>query len=309
MHVLCVALNPTIDVSSAVARVVPTKKLRTHNQQQEAGGGGVNVARMIAELGSNPRLLICSGGTTGAMLEDSLSRLPIKVDVVRIREMTRIAFMVHEEESNLEYRFVPEGPHIAEGDIEEALARVRRFRGEFVVASGSLPLGASDDTYARMARIAAANAVRFVLDTSGAPLERALEQGDVFLVKPSLSELEAVAGRSLDARSVGEAAMALVRRGSARNVAVTMGAAGALLASADGIRTSQPAAVPVRSAVGAGDAFLGAFVWSLARGDAPVEAIRWATAAGGAAVMTRGLELARKEDVVALHAQYLQLAL
>ena len=306
MSVLCVALNPAIDVSSDVARLVPTRKMRTHNERQEAGGGGVNVARMIAELGGNPRLLVLSGGATGALLEEMLSGLPIKVEVVRTRALTRVAFMVHEEETNLEYRFVPEGPVIAASEIEEALLKLERFRSDFVVGSGSLPRGAPEDTYARMAKIATANSAKFILDASGEPLKRALDAGGIFLAKPSLGELEAVAGQRLTSQSAREVAQALVRRGSAQYVAVTLGADGALLAGPDGIHILPAANVQVRSAVGAGDAFVGALVWSLSHGGPPIEAFRMGVAAGAAAVMTRGMELARKEDVFTIYAHSLK---
>eukprot|EP01035_Chromulina_nebulosa_P059462 gene59462-81391_t len=97
---------------------MPTRKMRTHNQRQEAGGGGVNVARMIAELGGRPNLLILSGGASGAVLEELLGRMPITLRVVRAQELTRIAFMVHEEETSLEYRFVPEGPTVTTSELE-----------------------------------------------------------------------------------------------------------------------------------------------------------------------------------------------
>jgi 6-phosphofructokinase 2 len=303
MSILCIALNPTIDVSSDVARLMPTRKMRTHNQRQEAGGGGVNVARMIAELGGAPRLLVLSGGATGAVLEDALNRLPIAVDVVRTQALTRIAFIVHEEQTNLEYRFVPEGPLIAAAEIDEVTDRLRRFRGRFVVGSGSLPRGVPDDMYARMADMVAANGARFVLDASGEPLRRALDAGGIFLVKPSLGELGAVAGETLTVQSARDFALSLVARGSVEYVAVTLGADGALLAGPDGAHILPAANVEVRSAVGAGDAFVGALVWSLDQGRTPLDAFRMGAAAGAAAVMTSGMELARKEDVLAIYAR------
>lgn len=308
MSVLCIALNPTIDVSSDVVRLMPTRKMRTHNQRQEAGGGGVNVARMIAELGGNPRLLVLSGGATGALLEDALSRLPIKVDVVRTQAMTRIAFIVHEEQTNLEYRFVPEGPVIATDEIEAVMTKLQRFRGHFVVGSGSLPRGVPDDIYAHMVTIARANDARFILDASGEPLRRALDAGGIFLVKPSLSELEAVAGQPLTPQAARDFAITLVTRGSVQYVAVSLGADGALLAGPEGVHILPAANVQVRSAVGAGDAFVGALVWSLDQGKEPLDAFRMAVAAGAAAVTTSGLELARKEDVLAIYGRELQMS-
>jgi 6-phosphofructokinase 2 len=303
MRILCIALNPTIDVSADVARVKPTHKMRSHNQRQEAGGGGVNVARVIAELGGNPELLIISGGAAGTLLEESLRQMPLSLQVVRTTEQTRIAFIAHEEETNLEYRFVPEGPLVSTADIDRAMAVVEAFAGDYVIASGSLPRGAPDDTYARMAEAAARNGAKFVLDTSAEPLKQALAHGGIFLVKPSIGELETAVGRTLTHETVGDAAMALVESGRVRHVAVTLGADGALLASADGLVRLPAADVPVRSAVGAGDAFVGALIWSLSQGKPVADAFRFGVAAGAAAVMTSGAELCRKQDVHAIYAQ------
>ena len=303
MRILCVALNPTIDVSTDAARVRPTHKVRTHNQRQEPGGGGVNVARVIVALGGDAELLIMSGGPTGAWLEDAIAKLSLKLDVVRTPEPTRIAFMVHEEETNLEFRFVPEGPLIDGHEIDAALDRIAAWRGDYVIGSGSLPRGAPDDTYARMAKHAADSSIRFVLDCSGAPLRAALNQGGIFLVKPSLGELEAATGKKLSTDTAGDAAMELVARGAAEHVAVTLGQDGALIASRDGIIRAPAIDVPVRSAVGAGDSFVGGLVWALASGKSTKEAFNYGMAAGAAAVMTEGAELCRKADILDLYAR------
>jgi 6-phosphofructokinase 2 len=298
MSILTITLNPTIDISSDVDKIMPTHKMRTFNQRRHAGGGGVNVARVVTELGGAAELLFLSGGATGALLEDTLNDLAIPCHVVKIDGSTRIAFMVHETNSGLEYRFVPEGPEIDEANLADTLRAVEAFRGTFIVASGSLPLGAPDDTYARMAEIARNNAIRFILDTSGTALKQTLERSHVFLVKPSKGELEKLVGRTLADGDIGEAAMQLVRSGKAENVAVTMGGDGALLASAEGVMRLPARKVVVRSAVGAGDSFVGAMVWALAEGLPLADAFRYGTAAGAAAVLTPGTELCLSTDVM-----------
>ena len=71
-----------------------------------------------------------------------------------------------------------------------------------------------------------------MLDTSGAALVAALEQGGCELVKPSLVELEHLVGRPLKGPVEQDwHAMALVRRGATRMVALTLGAEGAMLAT------------------------------------------------------------------------------
>jgi 6-phosphofructokinase 2 len=301
MRILSIALNPTIDISSDVDHIQPTHKIRTFNQRRHPGGGGVNVARVIAELGGASQLLVLAGGATGMLLVDSLKDHGIELHTVEINEQTRIAFMVYEKASGLEYRFVPEGPVVSPGEIDKAFDILRGFRGDYVVASGSLPRGLAADTYARMADIAAENGVRFVLDTSGAALETSLKQSRVFLVKPSLGELEKLVGRSLDTANAGEAASELVRSGAANYVAVTMGRDGSILVGPDSVLKLAAQEVPVRSAVGAGDSFVGAMVWSLAEGHTIEEAFRLGSAAGAAAVLTPGTELCRRDDVWSLY--------
>jgi 6-phosphofructokinase 2 len=49
--IVTLTLNPAID-SAAVAEVVrPIHKVRTANERYDPGGGGINVARVIQELG------------------------------------------------------------------------------------------------------------------------------------------------------------------------------------------------------------------------------------------------------------------
>lgn len=301
MTILAIALNPSVDVSSDARRVQPTKKVRTHNQRRHAGGGGVNVARVIDKLGGQADLLVMAGGETGALLKDALSQLGNHLHVVEIAEPTRLAFMVFEEETGLEYRFVPDGPGVTAAEIETAMRTVRDFRGDYMVASGSLPRGAPDDTYARMADIASQNGVRFILDTSGIPLLKTVESSNIFLLKPSLSELETIAGHSLDERGIAETAERLVEQGKAQYVTVTLGRSGACLIGR-GVNLRLPAIhVPVRSAVGAGDSFLAALTWRLSEGDAIETAFRFGLAAGAAAAITPGTELCRREDVYAIY--------
>ncbi len=62
-------------------------------------------------------------------------------------------------------------------------------RPKFVVASGSVPPGAPDDFFARVARHAKALGAKTVIDTSGAgAAPRSLAEG-VTVIKPNLIEL------------------------------------------------------------------------------------------------------------------------
>ena len=292
-------LNPTVDFVSTAPVLQATHKIRTHDEHVDPGGGGVNVARVVRELGGEALAVFSAGGVTGRFLCELLDESGVARHCVPIAGRTRVCFTVREQASRREYRFVPEGPALSEVEWRAALAALPTAAGIFVVASGSLPREVPVGIYADAARMAAARGQHFVLDTSGAALGAALGHG-ITLMKPSLRELETVVGRALPDPAAQEAeALALVRAGAAQMVVVTLGAEGAILATAGGVlRRSAPAA-ELHSAVGAGDAFLGAMVLALARGAAPEDALDWGLAAGAAAI--GGIGTARVERAAVAH--------
>jgi hypothetical protein len=48
-------MNPAIALSYEVDAVSPTQKLRTRSERHFPGGGGINVARVLARLGRSAR--------------------------------------------------------------------------------------------------------------------------------------------------------------------------------------------------------------------------------------------------------------
>jgi len=118
-------------------------------------------------------------------------------------------------------------------------------------------------------------------------------------------EAQALAGDGLTSReSTAGFAAALVRRGVAQTVIVAHGADGSVLADSSGGRWFGLAPkVPVRSKVGAGDSFVGAYVLAVARGEAAPQALARGVAAASAAVMTEATELCRRDDAERLLAE------
>ena len=57
--------NPAIDSSCQVDEVHPIHKIRTSEERYDPGGGGVNVARVIRELGGEAMAVYMAGGLTG----------------------------------------------------------------------------------------------------------------------------------------------------------------------------------------------------------------------------------------------------
>lgn len=296
-RIVTLTLNPAIDLACTADAVQHTHKVRTRDEHIDPGGGGINVARVLHAMDANVQALILSGGVTGALIEDLLNAAHVPHRTLRVRGSTRISFTVFDQTAGVEYRFVPEGPQAEPQDWHNTLAILSDIEMDWLVASGSLEHGMPENLYAQVARLARYRDVPFVLDTSGPPLLAALGYG-IDLMKPSLSELETIAGHRLPDAAAQEAeALRLVHEEKARMVAVTLGEDGAFLASADGVARLPALPVEFRSAVGAGDSFVAAMTLRLAEGAAPLEALKWGMAAGAAAVVRAGTARVRMQDI------------
>ncbi|MCB1517109.1 MAG: hexose kinase [Hyphomicrobiaceae bacterium] len=294
---LTITLSPVVDISATAEVIRPVHKTRVHDQRYDPGGGGINVARVITKLGGDSDALCLTGGATGALLDELLEAQELRHHKIEIEGNTRISFNILERHTGLEYRFLPDGPTIGDAEIEKVLAYVSEHPRDFVIASGSAPTGSPSDIFVRISELVHRQGGRFVLDSSGEALSTTLKQGRCYLVKPSLSELESLAGRELDELGARETAMGLVENGHAEIVAVTLGGKGGILAHKGGIERAPAHHVPIRSAVGAGDSFLAGMVWALGEGWELEKSFRFAMAAGAAAVLTPGTELCHVSDI------------
>lgn len=303
-RVATLTLSPTIDSSCAAERVFPTHKVRTFDQRYDPGGGGINVARVLARLGDAVEVAYLGGGATGALLDELLDAAALTRHRIPIAGHTRMSMAVFERASGQEYRFVPEGPVVSESEWTAALDFAAACRCDWLVASGSLPRGVPEDFYARLAARVAGSGTRLVLDTSGPALANAMAAGGLALVKPSQGEFEALTGRSFANRAeIAAAAQALVRAGAAERVAVTLGHRGAIMAHASGVIDHPGLPVTVKSATGAGDSFVAGLLHGLIAGEDAAGAFAWGLAAGTAAVLTSGTGLCAAADVRRLRAQ------
>lgn len=304
-HIVTLTINPAIDISTDVDTVVSEHKLRCGPSDHEAGGGGINVARVVQRLGGHPIAIYAAGGPSGYAFTELMNRERVATIVVPIEHSTRESFTVDETSSGRQYRFVLQGPQMAEHEWRAMLKALTTSLapGQFVVASGSLPPGVPDNFYAEVARLVRQSGGHCIVDASGAALKHALAAG-VFMVKPSLHELEEHVGRSLPTENAKrEAARELVISGAAEIVALSLGADGAMLVTA-GLELRLPAApVEVRGTVGAGDSFVAGFVFRLASGASIEDAFVTAVASGSATAECHSTMLCSADRVTELEHQ------
>lgn len=290
-------MNPALDIAADADVVRPTHKIRCTGTSYDAGGGGINVARVAQVLGASVSAVFPAGGPTGGLVAELLDEAGVTYHRVEIADSTRESFTVNEFSTGQQYRFILPGAQLTAAEEARCLDTLRSAAAsaEFVVASGSLPPGVGPDFYQRVADICRELGALLILDASGSGLAHV--RSGVFLLKPSLRELREYSGRDL--RTEAEqcaAAYQLIERGVTQTVVVSLGREGALLVTSRHRQRFSPVPVQVVSGVGAGDAMVAAISVGLTRGWSLSEAVRFGVATGAAMLMTPGTKAPNRAD-------------
>lgn len=303
-RIVTLTLSPALDVATQVPRLYPDAKLRCAAPLYAPGGGGINVARAIQRLGGSALALFPAGGSTGRHLASLLSAEGVANQVLPVREWTRECINLVEQASAQQYRLVMPGARLSLDEQQQLLAALQALPPpEYLVISGSLPEGLAADFLPRLLAIASQHGARCMFDSSGDALRQALDSGGVFLIKPNIEELSALAGVEItEPEQLAGIGRELIAAGKCSAMLVSLGAQGALLVSAGLTERIAAPTVRKRSTVGAGDSMLAALTLKLASGADWREAARYAVAAGSAAIMNEGSELCRRADTEQLFA-------
>jgi 6-phosphofructokinase 2 len=304
--IVTLTINPALDVTVPVDKVVSGPKLRCGAPRLDPGGGGINVARVLHRLGVPTVALYAVGGLTGGRLRALIDQEGFAHRPIAVAGETRQSFTAQERNTGRQYRFVLPGPELSANEWQGLLETTIELAEEtdLAVASGSLPPGVPDDFYARLADALDERGVRLILDSSGPGLATTLARAHVHLVKPNINEIVELAGEEL-AWPEGQAdwASRLIAQGRSDIVLVTHGADGALVVTGDRRVRVKPPAMQVQSAVGAGDSFTGGLCAGLVRGQSVIEASAFGMAAAAATLLTPGTELCHPQDVERLRPQ------
>lgn len=291
--------NPALDLWTTTDRFRAGPKLRCAPPQLHPGGGGINVSRVVHRLGGETLALYAAGGRTGRELAEAVEAEDVPSESVSVPGQTREVFNVCESASGDVMRFVTPGPDFGEKEAGALVDLLEQnvSSGSLVVGSGSLPPQVPSDFWGRAAGICRKAGGRFLLDSHDG-VEAALSEG-IYLFRETGDAMREIAGENLEwPGGVAERAGRMIDLGEAEAVIVTEGAEGALLVT-NGERCVQspPAGIKVKSAIGAGDSFMGGLCLAIARGKDWREALRHGVAAAAATLLTPGTELCREEDV------------
>ncbi len=304
--ILTLTINPALDIYSRVDKVLPDEKLRCEKAKRDPGGGGANVSRVIKRLGGESTAVYTRGGYTGEIYKSLLEQEGITQDAVEIANAIRQNIAVTDISSGELYRFGFPGPDLSETEVEDVLTKLNLYKkADFWVASGSLPPGVPNDFYSRVAAKARENEVKFILDTSGKAYSGILEEG-AYLLKPNLIELEDLVGQKAhDDKDREEMLLEVLEKHPVEVIVLSLGAKGALLATAGKVTHYPAPSVEHVSSIGAGDSMVAGIVYSLSQGTDIEKAILYGLSCGSATIKSPGTELLKKEDAESLYRKLL----
>lgn len=252
--ILCVCLNPALDITYRVPALQAGASHTVHVAAERAGGKGVNVARVLTQAGVPATVAGFCGGRTG----EALTR-DFPAEFTPIRGETRRSVAVIDGASATVFN--EPGPSVDFAEWEAFLGSYQALLdgSEVVALSGSLPPRVPVDAYAQLTRLADGRPV--IVDAKGDALRAALDAGPA-VVAPNRHEATSVLGHAATAL---EAAQELRKMGAADAV-VSDGAAGFAASTVDGCwRISTPRVVR-GNPTGAGDALTAALADGLRSG-------------------------------------------
>ncbi|WP_302139299.1 1-phosphofructokinase [Halomonas alkalicola] len=306
-QILTLTLNPALDLSIGLERLVPGEVNRTRETHLEAAGKGVNVARVLVALGHEVTVSGFLGADNDGPFLRAFEALGVEDAFLRVPGETRINAKLAEADGRVTDINGP-GATIDQGAwqrllawLDARLANPER-RPAAVVIAGSLPPGLSPAGLAELIAHLRGNGLPVWVDTSGEALGQAIEARPT-AVKPNEHELADWAGHSLEGFEARlKAALRLYAVG-VEEALISAGPAGVLWVSGRGAWQAVPPQLEVASTVGAGDTLLAALLHGVIEGHTPEQTLRLATALSAESVRHLGVGNPRASDFPHLQQQ------
>lgn len=301
-RIATLTLNPSLDLTLRVPRLIHDDSNRVTSTRKDPGGKGINVSRVLHELGVQVTTLTVLGGNAGREFRRLTRRQGLSLHTVRTQGETRENIMITETEHPVQTRLHQPGAAIRPRELARILDLIEEHarQADYFVLGGSLPPGVPQDIYQKLILRLRERKVQCVLDADGEPFKLGVA-AQPFLIKPNLFELGRLVGKKLTQRREAKAAVRQLLGQGIQIVILSLGSEGALAATSRQMVQARPPLKATGSTVGAGDSLVAGFLMRWAQG-APLRAcLRAGVAAGTATALTPGTELLRAEDYESIY--------
>lgn len=281
--IITLTLNAAVDKAYRISgSVEPGTVMRVTSCGNTAGGKGLNVARVVKLCGEEVMPSGLAGGHTGAWLEQLTKRDGLTGRFVHINAGTRCCINILDE-NHRSTEFLEPGEEVSPQEMERFMQEFEKIcmDAQVVVMSGSAPKGVEKGIYRELTARVKGWGKKVILDTSGELLREGI-QAAPDMIKPNQEELGFLLGRELRTISeVKSAALELYNAGI-RQVVVSLGKDGALMACGQGVFHGIPPKIKAVNTVGCGDSMVAAFAVAMRRGYGPEESLKYAVAVSAA---------------------------
>ncbi|MCL9773729.1 1-phosphofructokinase [Vibrio methylphosphonaticus] len=301
--VVTITLNPALDLTGSLDKLNQGSVSLVNNGSLHAAGKGVNVAKVLSDLGADVTVTGFLGTDNQELFCQLFTELNAKDEFIRVSGSTRINVKLVENSGEVSDINFPGVEVDAQAITQfEATLETLMHSHDYFVFAGSLPRGISAAQCAQWIEKLQSNGKRVLFDSSRDALTQGLD-AKPWLIKPNDEELSQFVGRELSTQEhCLEAAETLSDKGI-DNIVVSMGAEGVLWLHDNQWLQAKPPKMRVVSTVGAGDTLVAGLCWGHMQSMPKLELLSFATALSALAVGQVGVGVPSKEDVVSLQKQ------
>ncbi|HEM3561436.1 TPA: tagatose-6-phosphate kinase [Streptococcus suis] len=280
--ILTITLNPSVDIAYQLSQFQLDSVNRVEKVQKTAGGKGLNVTRVLKQIGEDVLATGFIGGELGNDVKNQLYQNHIKSSFVEISGETRNCIAILHEGQQTE--ILEQGPTIQEHEALNFIEHLRNLlsKVEVVVISGSLPKGLESDYYVKIVELCKKFGVAVVLDCSGEALKKVLESKEKpTVIKPNTEELSQLIGSDVtDENQELQSVLSSQMFQGIEWIVVSLGAKGAFAKHKDKFYRVRIPKIDVANPVGSGDSTVAGIAASLAHALPDVELLKNATILG-----------------------------
>lgn len=246
-----VTLNPAIDTRYFIDDFKEGKLFRAEKIVKSPGGKGLNVTKILKQLGTDVTATGILGGKNGEWIVEKLKERNIKESFFISSKETRVCIAILS--NNSETEILETSETIEENELKkfEIIFTELLEQSEIVTMSGSLLKGTKKDYYRKLVEIANVKGKKVILDTSGKALIEGIK-AKPYLIKPNLDELEYVLGEKIDNDKKIKRAVYKLKELGAQNILLSMGKNGAFYFGETNFKIIIPK-IKVCNTVGSGD--------------------------------------------------------
>ncbi|HEM3496016.1 tagatose-6-phosphate kinase [Streptococcus suis] len=280
--ILTITLNPSVDIAYQFDTFHLDTVNRVEKVQKTAGGKGLNVTRVLKQIGEDVVATGFIGGELGNYVKKQLTRNDIKNSFVEIGNETRNCIAVLHDGKQTE--ILEQGPTIQEHEALNFIEHLEIILNnvDVVAISGSLPKGLASNYYVKVIELCKKCGVAVVLDCSGETLKNVLEsQQKPTVIKPNTEELSQLIGKNVtdDIQELKEVLSDQLFQGI-EWIVVSLGAKGAFAKHNDKFYRVKIPKINVVNPVGSGDSTVAGIAASLKHALPDVELLKNANVLG-----------------------------